>query len=50
MNPLAPVWNMIRGLFANVNYVYMVEMLVILAIVSLLLYVFNALGLLKKPK
>lgn len=40
----------IRGFFANTNYVYLVELVVIFAIIVLLLFIFNALGLIKKPK
>jgi len=34
----------------NLNYVYTVEILVILGIIAVLLFIFYSLGLLKKPK
>ena len=42
--------DMVTGLFKDVNYVYMVESIVIVAIISLLLFIFFQLGLLKKEK
>lgn len=47
---MEPLIRPIRNLIANTNYVYLVELLVILSIIALLLFVFNALGLLKKTK
>lgn len=40
----------ITGLLEKLNYVYRIELLVIISIVLVLLFIFNALGLLKKPK
>jgi hypothetical protein len=40
----------ITGVFEKLNYVYRIELLVIISIVLVLLFIFNALGLLKKPK
>lgn len=43
-----PILRPIKNLFADMNYVYMVELLVILSITCLLLYIFYALGLFRK--
>jgi hypothetical protein len=40
----------ITGLIEKLNYVYRIELLIIISIVLVLLFVFNALGLLKKAK
>ena len=40
----------ITGLIEKLNYVYRIELLIIISIVLVLLFIFNALGLLKKPK
>jgi hypothetical protein len=40
----------ITGFFEKLNYVYRIELLVIISIVLVLLFIFNALGLLKKVK
>lgn len=40
----------IKGLLGDVNYVYAVEIIVILSIVLTLLYIFHALGIFKKEK
>ncbi|CAN5259560.1 hypothetical protein BH09SUM1_BH09SUM1_25020 [soil metagenome] len=47
---MEPLIRPIRNLFANTNYVYLVEIIVILSIIALLLFIMNALGLLKKTK
>ncbi len=43
-NMLAPI----TGFFKDMNYVYAVEILVILAIISLLCFIFYSLGLFNK--
>lgn len=40
----------LKGLLEKTNYVYLVEVFVILCIVVILLFVFHQLGLLKKDK
>ena len=45
---MEPLLRPIRGLLQDMNYVYMVELLVILSIIFLLLYIFYALGLFRK--
>lgn len=42
--------NPIRNFLRDMNYVYMVEIVVILSIIAFLLFVFNSLGLLKQQK
>ena len=39
----------ITGFFQNVNYVYVVQVLVILAVIALLLFIFYSLGIIKLP-
>lgn len=40
----------ITGLIEKTNYVYLVEIIVIVCIVLILLFIFHQLGLLKKDK
>ncbi len=40
----------ITGFLDSVNYVYVVEILVILSIILVLLYIFYSLGILRKEK
>jgi hypothetical protein len=44
------ILNPIKGFIEKTNYVYLVELIVIAAVVVLLLFVFYQLGLLKKEK
>ncbi len=47
---MGPVIQMVTSLFKDLNYIYAVELVVIASIAVFVLYVFHALGLLKKSK
>lgn len=40
----------ITGFFRDMNYIYVIEVIVILGMITLLLFIFHSLGLLKKEK